>query len=56
MISSDDSISDRERKRLRFVARLQLRLGDQPIDILVLDPSVPRQAIHERALRDGVPL
>ena len=56
LISSDSSILDRERKRLRFVARLQLRLGDQPIDALVLDPEVPRQPIHERALHEGVPL
>ncbi|MEW5791483.1 MAG: nucleotidyltransferase domain-containing protein [Pseudomonadota bacterium] len=56
LISSDSSIPDRERKRLRFVARLQLRLGDQPIDALVLDPNVPRQPIRERALHEGVPL
>lgn len=45
-----------ERKTLQLVARLQLRLGDQPIDVLVLDPSTPRQSIHEQAIRTGIKL
>jgi predicted nucleotidyltransferase len=34
-----------ERKTMQLTARLQLRIGDQPIDVLVLDPSTPRQSI-----------
>jgi predicted nucleotidyltransferase len=45
-----------ERKTLQLVARLQLRLGDQPIDVLVLDPSTPRQPIYEQAVRTGIKL
>jgi len=45
-----------ERKTLQLVARLQLRLGDQPIDVLVLDPSTPRQPIYEQAIRTGIKL
>lgn len=45
-----------ERKTLQLVARLQLRLGDQPIDVLVLDPSTPRQLIHEQAIHTGIKL
>ncbi|MXS80110.1 Nucleotidyltransferase domain-containing protein [Nitrosomonas eutropha] len=45
-----------ERKTLQLVARLQLLIGDQPIDILVLDPSTRRQAIHDQALRTGIRL
>lgn len=48
--------TDIERKTLRLAARLQLRIGDQPIDILVLDPSTPRQPIHEQACRTGITL
>ena len=32
-------ISDSERKVLQLIARLQLRLGDQPIDVLMIDPA-----------------
>ena len=43
-----------ERKTMQLVARLQLRIGDQPIDVLVLDPSTPRSSIHEQASSTGI--
>jgi Nucleotidyltransferase domain. len=45
-----------ERKTMQLTARLQLRIGDQPIDVLVLDPSTPRQPIHEHAAMTGIKL
>lgn len=45
-----------ERKTMQLTARLQLRIGDQPIDVLVLDPSTPRQSIHEQASATGIRL
>lgn len=45
-----------ERKSMKLSARLQLRIGDQPIDVLVIDPSTPRQAIHEQASVTGISL
>jgi len=45
-----------ERKTVQLTARLQLRIGDQPIDVLVLDPSTPRQSIHEQASMTGIRL
>lgn len=45
-----------ERKTMQLVARLQLRIGDQPIDVLVTDPSTPRSAIHEQASSTGITL
>ncbi|AJP48553.1 DNA polymerase III subunit beta [Rugosibacter aromaticivorans] len=45
-----------ERKTMQLIARLQLRIGDQPIDVLVLDPSTPRQSIHEQASLTGIRL
>ncbi|MDD5383773.1 MAG: nucleotidyltransferase domain-containing protein [Gallionella sp.] len=45
-----------ERKTMQLAAKLQLRIGDQPIDILVLDPSTPRQSIHEQASATGIKL
>lgn len=48
--------SEIERKTMQLLARLQLRIGDQPIDVLVLDPSTPRQPIHEQASATGIKL
>lgn len=45
-----------ERKTMQLAAKLQLRIGDQPIDILVLDPSTPRQSIHKQASATGIKL
>ena len=56
LVQSDSAISDRQKKILQLVARLQIRLGDQPIDILVLDPETKMQPVYEEALRTGVKL
>lgn len=45
-----------EHKTMQLVAKLQLRIGDQPIDVLALDPSTPRQSIHEQASATGIKL
>lgn len=54
LIESDSLIEDKERKLLQFVARLQIRLGDQPIDILLLDPQTDIKPIHDEALHTGL--
>jgi len=51
-----EPLAESPRKSLTFVARLQRRLGDQHIDVLVLDPLTPRQPVHEHAMRQGVTL
>ncbi len=56
LVQSDKPVQQRERKALQLVARLQLRLGDQPIDVVVLDPETTYQPIHKEALRTGVRL
>lgn len=40
----------------RITARLQRALGDRRIDVLLLDPTTQRQAVHDAALADGVEL
>ncbi|NTV10927.1 MAG: nucleotidyltransferase domain-containing protein [Zoogloea sp.] len=47
---------DKQRKSLTLVARLQRQLGDQPIDVLVIDPNTALQAIHHIACKTGIPL
>lgn len=48
--------ADTRKNSLTLAARLQMRLGDQPIDILVLDPETVLQPIHREAAATGVPL
>jgi predicted nucleotidyltransferase len=56
LVESAEPIAEPARRALQLVALLQLRLGDQPIDVLVLGPDTPRRAIHDEALRTGVAL
>ncbi len=56
LVKSPAPIEERERKALSLVAKLQMQLGDQPIDVLVLDPEAARQRVHDEALRTGIRL
>lgn len=56
LVQSEKPIQGREHKALQLVAKLQIRLGDQPIDVLVLDPETPRQPVHDEPLSAGVRL
>ena len=56
LVESDTVIDDKMKRMLRMTARLQLRLGDQPIDILVVDPNTPLNPVHRQALQTGRPL
>ena len=49
-------LDDVRRRALTLTARLQMRLGDQPIDVLVVDPQTELGPVHSEALRTGVPL
>lgn len=44
------------RKELTLIARLQRRLGDQPIDVLLIEPGKQLSQIHAIALEKGVRL
>jgi predicted nucleotidyltransferase len=44
------------KKSLALVARLQMRLGDQPIDVLVIDPETALQPVHLMAAATGEPI
>ena len=45
--------SDAPKKSLTLAAGLQMRLGDQPIDVLVTDPESPLDPIHRTAAATG---
>lgn len=40
----------------RYNALLQMKLGLQKFDVIVIDPSTVLQPIHKQALSKGVPL
>ncbi len=54
LVELQNPVEDREHKVLKLIARLQIRLGDQPIDVLVIDPQTERKPIHRQALQTGV--
>lgn len=39
LVESDELVSEPVRKSLALTARLQMRWGDQPIDVLLIDPA-----------------
>ena len=41
---------------VRYNALLQMQLGLQKFDVIVIDPSTVLQPIHKQALSKGVPL
>lgn len=50
------SSSDRLEKTLQLEARLLRELGERRVDVVVRDPDMPLQPIHEKALEQGVAL
>lgn len=56
IVQLEQPVQQRERKALQLVARLQMRLGMQPIDVLVVDPQTEILPVHEEAIRTGVRL
>ena len=56
LIHCDHPIEGARSKSLQLIARLQMRLGDQPIDALIIDPTTHQRPIHKIALTTGVPL
>lgn len=56
LVECSEQVKDRLKKTLTLTARLQLRLGDQKIDVIVADPRTRPQSVHEVARRTGLPL
>ncbi|MFA9462540.1 nucleotidyltransferase domain-containing protein [Thiohalorhabdus sp. Cl-TMA] len=54
LVESTEAIPEKHRETLSYEAKLQQRLGDQPIDVLVLDPATEQLPIHREARRTGV--
>lgn len=55
-VETDEKLESPGQAASRFSAELQMLLGEQKIDVLVVDPATPRQKIHEIAVSTGVRL
>lgn len=56
LIEIDYTLDNRPAMAARFSARLQRRIGDQHIDVLIIDPNTRIQPIHRVAKETGVRL
>jgi len=55
-LETDEVLESVGQAASRFNAELQMQLGEQKIDVLVVDPATPRQKIHEIAVTTGIKL
>ncbi|MGA7983257.1 MAG: nucleotidyltransferase domain-containing protein [Chromatiaceae bacterium] len=55
-VEVDQTLSNRAAAASRLAAELQLRLGDQRIDVLLVDPETRPQPIHAVARQQGIRL
>ncbi|WP_041718283.1 nucleotidyltransferase domain-containing protein [Alkalilimnicola ehrlichii MLHE-1] len=56
LVETDRILANRPAEASRLAAKLQLALGDQRIDVLIIDPATRMQPIHKVARETGVAL
>lgn len=56
LIKLESSMPDKALLAARYNALLQMKLGLQKFDVLVIDPSTELKPIHKQALANGVRL
>lgn len=56
MVETDRALPDRLRQELRLGVRLERALGGRRVDLLLVDPTVALQPVHNVARREGVAL
>ncbi|WP_019570532.1 MULTISPECIES: nucleotidyltransferase domain-containing protein [unclassified Thioalkalivibrio] len=56
LVETPRPVENRAAMAARYTARLQRALGDQHIDVLIVDPNTRHQPIHDRAREQGVVL
>jgi predicted nucleotidyltransferase len=54
LVEVEHPLTNRAAAAARFAAELQLTLGDQRIDVLLVDPQTQRLPIHDAARKNGV--
>jgi len=53
-VEVDEPLANRAASASRIAAQCQLRLGEQRIDVVLVDPTTPPQPIHARAREEGI--
>ncbi|NBC13862.1 MAG: nucleotidyltransferase domain-containing protein [Gammaproteobacteria bacterium] len=53
-IEVDEPLANRAASASSIAAQCQLRLGDQRIDVVLVDPMTSSQPIHARARKEGI--
>ena len=56
LIETDRKLPSRVATACRLASELQMQLGDQKIDIIIIDPETREQPIHQLARQTGVML
>ncbi len=56
MVETDRALPDRLQQELRLGVRLERALGGRRVDLLLVDPTVALQPVHNVARREGVAL
>jgi len=56
LVKLESLTADKALLAARYNALLQMKLGLQKFDVLVIDPSTPLKQIHQQALAKGVRL
>ncbi len=56
LVEIPESLPDRFRRELELGAKLERALGGRRVDLLLVDPATPLQAVHVAARAHGVPL
>ena len=54
LLETDRPVPDRVAIACRLTSELQMQLGDQKIDVLIIDSLTPEQPIHKIARQTGV--
>jgi len=54
LIETTQTLPDRIKSACRLVSELQMQLGDQKIDIIIIDSATREQPIHQIARQTGV--
>ena len=55
-IECDEALTNRAATSARIAGALQRRLGEQRIDVVIVDPDTPNQPVHRSAREHGVAL
>ena len=56
LIETERKLANRVASACRLVSELQLQLGDQKIDVIIIDAETREQPIHQIARQTGVKL